>query len=127
MLTVILLVTRPAHGDTSATGAGEIIQGAPGLHTWAVTLIAVISAVIGSITNPAGGIAQGRPLTRQERHPLHPQAEVAATVSGATIHLIGCIFTVQKLVATAGITDAAPIPASELICSTGGLVTWDFI
>lgn len=35
MFTVVLLVTRPAHGDAAPTRAGEVVQGAPGaLHTW---------------------------------------------------------------------------------------------
>lgn len=34
MLTVVLFVTRPAHGDAPPTGAGKVIEGAPGaLHT----------------------------------------------------------------------------------------------
>jgi hypothetical protein len=34
VFTVILLVTRPAHGDAAPTGAGEVIEGASGaLHT----------------------------------------------------------------------------------------------
>lgn len=35
VFTVILLVTRPAHGDAAPTRAGEVIQGASGaFHTW---------------------------------------------------------------------------------------------
>lgn len=35
VFTVVLLVTRPAHGDAAPTGAGKIIQGASGaLHSW---------------------------------------------------------------------------------------------
>lgn len=35
VFTVVLLVTRPAHGDATPTRAGEVIQGAPGaLHSW---------------------------------------------------------------------------------------------
>ena len=35
VFTVVLLVTRPTHGDAAPTGAGEVVQGASGaLHTW---------------------------------------------------------------------------------------------
>lgn len=35
VFTVVLLVTRPAHGDAAPAGAGEVIQGASGaLHSW---------------------------------------------------------------------------------------------
>lgn len=35
VFTVVLLVTRPAHGDAAPTGAGKVIQGASGaLHSW---------------------------------------------------------------------------------------------
>lgn len=35
VLTVVLFVTRPAHGDAPPTGTGKVIEGAPGtLHTW---------------------------------------------------------------------------------------------
>lgn len=35
MLTVVLLITRPAHGDAASAVAGEVVQGASGaLHAW---------------------------------------------------------------------------------------------
>lgn len=35
VLTVVLLVTRPAHGDAASAGAGKVIERASGaLHTW---------------------------------------------------------------------------------------------
>lgn len=110
MFTVVLLVTRPAHGDAAPTGAGEVIQGASGaLHTWgreghegpallqrpppsahlptvgtwAVSLVTVVPAVVGAIAHPAGRVAEGGVLAGLEMHALHPQAEVAAAVGGA--------------------------------------------
>lgn len=50
--------------------------------TWAVALVAVVPAVVGTVTHPAGGVAEGGPLTGLETHTFHPQAEVAATVGG---------------------------------------------
>lgn len=55
VLTVVFLVTCPAHGDAAPTGAGKVIQGASGsLHSWAVALVAVVPTVIGTVTHPAG-------------------------------------------------------------------------
>lgn len=35
VLTIVLFVTRPAHGDAAPAGAGKVIEWAPwALHTW---------------------------------------------------------------------------------------------
>lgn len=123
VLTVILLVTRPAHGDTAPAGAGKVIERAPrALHTWTVTFIAVVSTVVGAITHPARCVAQGCPLARLEEDTFHAQAEIAAAVCGTAIHLIRGILTIHKLVAATGVPDAGPIPAAELTHTTGSLV-----
>lgn len=54
----------------------------PGGHTWAVLLIREVSAVIGSITLPRGGVAESGELALLESHSLHPQTEVAGAVGG---------------------------------------------
>lgn len=51
--------------------------------TWTVALVAVVSTVIGTVTHPAGGIAEGCPLARLEEDAFHTQAEIAAAVGGA--------------------------------------------
>lgn len=55
----------------------------PTSQTWTVTLVAVVPTVIGTIAHPTGCVAEGGPLTGLEANALHPQAEVAAAVSGA--------------------------------------------
>lgn len=55
----------------------------PPALTGAVALIRVIAAVVGTVTHPAGSVAQGRVLTLLERGALHPQLEVAAAVGGS--------------------------------------------
>lgn len=128
VLTIVLFVTRPAHGDAAPAGAGKVIEWAPwALHTWAVTLVTVVSTVVGTIAHPAGCIAEGCPLARLEEDTFHAQAEITAAVGGAAIHLIRGILTIHKLVAATGVPDAGPIPAAEFTHAAGGLVARNLI
>lgn len=52
------------------------------MFTWAVPLVRVVSTVVGSVTHPEGGVTEAGELTLLEDHTLHPQTEVAGTVSG---------------------------------------------
>lgn len=54
----------------------------PGDRTWAVLLVGEVSAVIGSITLPRGGVAESGELALLECHSLHPQTEIAGAVGG---------------------------------------------
>lgn len=111
VLTVVLLITGPAHGNASTTGTSKEVdwtfqlpliykteqenmmwnlwefkksqtKGETKRPTWAVPLIWKVSTVVVAVTHPWGQITQSCFLTALEGRSFHSQSEETGTIGG---------------------------------------------